>query len=61
MSVQLALFDVNLYTVTLPAEPTQVETKVVEVDTRVKYQQLELDLFPQPSRIPQRKLPKVAA
>jgi hypothetical protein len=61
MPIQLALFDVNLYTVTLPAEPTQVEAQVVKVDTRVEYQQLELDLFPQPPRIPQRKLSKVAA
>ena len=61
MPVQLALFDIDLYTVKLPVEPVQVETQVVEIGTRVKYQQLELDLFPQLPRMPQRKLLEVAA
>jgi hypothetical protein len=47
MSVQLTLFDLDLYTVQLESEPHSVQDPVAQEIENNKVQQLELPLFPQ--------------
>lgn len=60
MPIQLALFDLSIYTVQLPQEPSLLRKKVIQDDTD-KYEQLELPLFHNQPQNEQRQLIKLAA
>ncbi|WP_414573196.1 hypothetical protein [Nostoc sp. CCY 9925] len=54
---QLVLFDVELYTIEQVAPVNSKKFQVEEVQQCVRYEQLELDLFPQqPHQIPRELL-----
>jgi hypothetical protein len=60
MPIQLALFDLSVYTVQLPREPSLLKEKFVQSNTG-EYEQLELPLFSEQPQSEQQQSVKLAA